>query len=78
MLMIAIYSSPTCAYCHMARAYLKSKGVVFKEYDISENPKAAEWVAKNAGQLVTPVLNINDVVIVGFDRPKIDTALAKS
>lgn len=59
----------------MAREYLKSKHVKFKEHDVSENPAAAQWVLKNAGQIVTPVLDVNGRVIIGFDRPKIDEAL---
>ncbi len=72
---VTIYSSPTCAYCHMAKEYLKHKNVTFKELDVSENPKAAQWVMESVGQVVTPVLDINGTVVVGFDRPKIDLAL---
>lgn len=59
----------------MAREYLKSRKVDFKEYDISDNPKAYKWVQENVGQLATPVIDINGTVILGFDRPKIDLAL---
>ena len=72
---ITIYSSPSCAYCHMAKEYLKHRKQQFKELDVSENPKAAQWVYEHVGQVVTPVLDVNGTVIVGFDRPKIDLAL---
>lgn len=74
---VTIYTSPTCAYCHMAKEYFKSKKISYKEHDVSENPAAAKWVADNVGQIVTPVIDINGTVVVGFDRPKIDEALAK-
>ena len=64
---VTVYSSPACAYCHMAKEYLKSKKVAFKEY---------QWVMDNVGQAVTPVLDVNGTVVLGFDRPKIDAALA--
>ena len=73
--MITLYSSPACAYCHMAREYLKGKKLKFKEYDISDNPKAYQWVADNVGQIAPPVLDINGTVILGFNRPSIDEAL---
>lgn len=73
--MITLYSSPACAYCHMAREYLKSKKLKFKEYDISDNPKAYQWVADNVGQIATPVLDIEGTIILGFNRPSIDEAL---
>lgn len=60
----------------MAGEYLKHKGKKFKEIDVSENPAGAKWVYDNVGQVVTPVLDIDGTVVVGFDRPKIDAALA--
>lgn len=72
---ITMYTSPTCAYCHMAKTYLNSKGHDVKELDVSENPKAAKWVQDNIGQVVTPVLDIDGTVVIGFDREKIDLAL---
>lgn len=72
---ITVYSSPTCAYCHMAIEYLKGKKEKFKVLDVSENPAAAQWVQDKVGQVVTPVLDINGVIVIGFDRPKIDLAL---
>lgn len=59
----------------MAREYLKSKKLKFKEYDISDNPKAFKWVVDNVGQAVTPIIDINGTVVIGFDRPQIDLAL---
>lgn len=75
--MITLYSSPSCAYCHMAREYLKSKKLSFKEYDVSDNPKAYTWVQKTVGQVITPVLDIHGTIVLGFNRPKIDEALTK-
>jgi len=75
--MITLYTSPACAYCHMAREYLKSKKLKFKEYDISDNPKAYQWVLDNAGRIATPVIDIEGTIILGFDRPQIDLALRK-
>lgn len=73
--MITLYTSPACAYCHMAREYLKSRKQKFKEYDISDNPKAYKWVEENVGQIATPVIDINGTIILGFNRPQIDIAL---
>ncbi len=59
----------------MAREYLKSRKQKFKEYDISDNPKAYKWVEENVGQIATPVIDINGTIILGFNRPQIDIAL---
>lgn len=61
----------------MVREYLKKKKKTFKEFDISENPNAYNWVRDNVGQIATPVLRVDDDVIIGFDRLKIDQALRK-
>lgn len=72
---ITVYSSPSCGFCHMAMEYFKSKGLAFTEKDITSDEAAYTYVTKTVGQAVTPIITIDDAVIVGFDRPKIDAAL---
>ena len=72
---VTIYTSPTCAFCHMAMEYFEDKGVAYAEKDITTDAKAFQFVVDEVGQAVTPVITINDTIIVGFDRPKIDDAL---
>lgn len=59
----------------MAMAYLKSKGLEFKERDITKDEEALHWVGNTVGQLATPVVDIEGEVILGFDRERIDSAL---
>lgn len=73
---IIVYSADWCGFCHAAKAYLDQKGVKYSEKDIEKKPAYAEEVFEKSGQMGIPVLIINDEVIVGFDRPKIDAALA--
>ncbi len=72
---ITIYSSPTCVFCHMAKEYFDSKGITYTEKDISSDAEAYRYIVEKIGQAVTPIITVNDTVIVGFDRPKIDGAL---
>lgn len=72
---ITVYSSPTCAFCHMATAYFDSRKVKYKEIDVSQDAKAAEWVMDKLGYIATPVIDIDGTVVLGFDRPAIDAAL---
>lgn len=74
---VIIYSSPTCAFCHMAAQYFKEKGIAFTEKDITEDRKALDFVVTKVGQAVTPIITIDEDIVVGFDRPKIEEALAK-
>jgi len=73
---IIIYSTTWCAFCHAAKDYLDKKGVSYTDLDIEKDPKYAQAVVDKSGQMGIPVLDIDGTIIVGFDRPKIDAALA--
>ena len=73
---VVVYSSPTCGFCHMAMEYFDKKGVKYTEKDITVDQQALNFVLEKVGQAVTPIITIGDTIIVGFDRPKIDEALA--
>jgi glutaredoxin 3 len=72
---ITIYSSPLCAFCHMAMQYLKSKNIAYKEIDVSTNADAAKWVQDKVGYIATPVIVVGETVTLGFDKPALDIAL---
>lgn len=56
--------------------YLKGKDVAFTERDVSTDRDALDWVANTVGQLATPVTDIDGTIVLGFDRERIDAALA--
>lgn len=72
---IKIYSTPTCPYCKMAKAYLDGKGIAYEDVDVSEDQKAAEEMVDKTGQMGVPVLDIEGATIIGFDKDAIDAAL---
>jgi glutaredoxin-like YruB-family protein len=72
---VVVYSTPSCGFCHMAMEYFDKKGVTYTEKDISVDNNALNFVLEKVGQAVTPIITIDDKIIVGFDRPKIDQAL---
>ena len=72
---VTIYSASWCAFCRMAKEYLKSKNIAYKEIDVDENPEAARAIVAKTGQAGVPVLEIGGSTILGFDRPRIDEAL---
>ncbi|HXV26873.1 MAG TPA: glutaredoxin family protein [Candidatus Paceibacterota bacterium] len=72
---IVIYTTPTCGYCKMAKEYFKSKGLDYTEHDVFADEKAREEMIAKSGQLGVPVITIDDNLVVGFDRPKIDQYL---
>ena len=70
-----VYSTNTCPWCDKAKSYLKSKGIEFEELNAQEDMVAREEMIKKSKQMGVPVLDVNGTIIIGFDKPAIDTAL---
>lgn len=62
-------------FCDQVKEYLSQKGINFQEKDITRDSSALVEL-KKIGLMTTPVIVINEVVIVGFDAAKIDLALS--
>lgn len=75
---ITIYSTSWCGYCKQAMAYLGGKNIDFVDKNIEEDADAyKELMDKIKGSFMgVPVIDIDGQLILGFDRPKIDAALA--
>jgi glutaredoxin-like YruB-family protein len=72
---VTVYSGPGCPACGSAKAYLRRRGVRFREIDIARDQQAAQRLVKRSGQMAVPQIDINGQLIVGFDRAKIDRIL---
>jgi len=73
---IKIYTTPTCGYCRHAKDYLRQRGVEFTEYDVSVDRDAAEEMVAKSGQMGVPVIAIDDQIVIGFDRTRLDQLLS--
>lgn len=73
---VKVYSTTWCGFCKMAKNYLKQLGVEYNDIDIEKDPVAGNEVVQKSGQTGVPVLDIGGSIIVGFDKPAIDKALA--
>lgn len=62
-------------FCDQVKEYLSQKGIKFQEKDVTQDSSALAELQK-LGYMTTPVVVINEVVIVGFDAAKIDVALS--
>jgi glutaredoxin 3 len=74
---VIVYSTPTCAFCHMAKEYFKANDIEFSDKDVSRDPVAyKEVIDKMDGRFAgVPVIDIDGTIVLGFDRTKIDMAL---
>lgn len=70
-----IYTSPTCAYCHMLRTFLEENSVEFEEINVMENREAAQKIVDETGQMGVPVTEIDGTYIIGFAKDSISEKL---
>lgn len=74
--MIKIYCVPLCPYSDMLKNLLRYNGLEFENIDISRNEKAKQEMIKKSGQSeITPVMDVNGIIFIGFDREKIKEVL---
>jgi glutaredoxin-like YruB-family protein len=74
---IKIYTTPTCPYCKMAKAFLTEKGVEFDEIDVAADQEAAKEMVAKSGQMGVPQIEINGKIIVGFNKEALEAELEK-
>lgn len=78
MVNVMVYSTPTCPWCEKVKALLKEKGVKYTDINVAEDKEKAQEMVEKSGQMGVPVLEIGGEIIVGFDKEKIEAALAKA
>ncbi|MDO4793858.1 glutaredoxin family protein [Filifactor villosus] len=71
---VVIYTSPTCHFCHEAMDYFKENNIEYSEKDISKDPEARKFLMSNRIMGV-PAIYIDDELIMGFDKAKINSLL---
>ena len=63
---VVIYTKPGCPYCKAAKEDLASRGVPFRELDVTSDPAIREEAIARAGMASVPVIVNGDEVSVGF------------
>jgi len=72
---VKVFSTPTCPYCHMVKAYLREKKINFRDIDVSQDHAQAQAMVEKSGQMGVPQLWINNEVVIGFDKQRINMLL---
>lgn len=75
---VIIYTTPTCMYCNMLKAFLDEKEVKYEAVDVSVDDEKKKYIAEKTGQLGVPVTEIDGEFITGFDQEKISEILGLS
>lgn len=74
-----MYTTPTCAYCKMTKAFFKEHNITYKEIDVASDVQTAELMIQKSGQMGVPVTIVEkdgkEEIIIGFDQEKLSQAL---
>jgi glutaredoxin 3 len=78
---LILYSTHTCPYCNMEKAWLDKKKLPHEVVFVDEDPKAAETLVRRTGQQGVPQTEVvyedgSIEFIVGFDKNKLDVVAA--
>ena len=71
---VVMYTTPTCGYCHRAKAYFSEHDIRFTEHDIGRSKQARRAFNALNGRGV-PLIVIGDQQITGFNPSAINRAL---
>jgi len=74
---VTIYTTPFCPWCKTTKDFLTKRKIKYTQINVSGDKKAAAEMVKKSGQYSVPVLDINGVIIVGFNEEAIEKALKK-
>ena len=72
---VAIYTTPTCVYCKMAKELFQEHNIEYTEYNVAQDAEKRNELIERTGQMGVPVITIDNEVIIGFDEDKIRTLL---
>lgn len=70
---VTIYSTPTCHFCQLTKEFLKERNVAFTEHNVASDLEKRQEMIQKSGQMGVPVILVDEEVIVGFDKPKLES-----
>jgi len=72
---VTIYSTPTCHFCQMAKAFFQNNNVEYTEYNVAEDAEKRQEMVETTGQMGVPVIQIGGEILVGFNEGKVKEML---
>lgn len=67
---VFIYTTPTCHFCQLAKAFFKSHDIAYTEYDVTTNAEKRSEMIDLTGQMNVPVIRVGEEFFVGFQEGK--------
>jgi glutaredoxin len=79
---VLVYALSTCAWCKMAKQFLKDNGIEYEYVDVDlctkkEKEEIKREILSRGGELAYPTIIVDDrVLITGFRKDKLKEVLA--
>lgn len=67
MAKVEIYTTPTCPYCHAAKALLADKNVDFTEISVLDPDLREKMTERAHGRRTVPQIFVGDTHVGGYD-----------
>lgn len=72
---VTIYTTPSCVYCKMTKAFFKENDAQYEEKDVSVDAAARDEMIAKSNQMGVPVIDIDGQVVIGFDKERLSQLL---
>lgn len=72
---VTIYTTPSCVFCKMTKAFFGEHNVVYEEKDVSTDAVARDEMIAKSNQMGVPVIDIDGELTVGFDKERLSALL---
>ncbi len=72
---VELYVTSWCTYCHKAKAFFRSRGIEFTEYNIEKDKAAAQRMLSHTKSRAVPFAIINGRIVQGYSIAAYEHAL---
>jgi len=72
---VTIYTTPSCVFCKMAKAYFQANDIKYEEKDVAVDIPARQAMLEKSGQMGVPVIDVDDSIVIGFDKERLTELL---
>lgn len=63
---VSIYTTSTCPYCKLVKAFFVEHGIQFTERDVTSDAVAQQEMIVKSGVMAVPVIDVDGTIVVGF------------
>jgi len=72
---VKVYSTSSCPWCQTVKGFLRKNNIPFEDIDVGSDEKAAKEMIEKSDQMGVPVTEIDDKMVIGFNKPVLEELL---